>query len=482
VIDIKSLRGLDAHRSADAELAARLAELESEADGRPFSEGQLGEFQSIISTREELAGIIEELQLRHAAVEAASKQPNATESVGGPVTAPNIIKAPDDIFDMAAYRQRSIDDLPQAYRDGAMRVIEKAALPATKDQDAARARLAELVDKHQNDGHGVVARRVIATTSPSYTEAWARYISGGMENVPPRLQAALQTYSDANGGVAIPVTIDPTFILTTDGQRNDIRDMARVETITTKEWSPVTTAGVTAAYAAETAAATDGAPTDIDDPTITPIRAHVFVSFTAEYSEDYGPAAIQSEVGRMIGDAKTVLEANKFVLGTGSSEPLGVVFKLNDDGTSLVATANDNAFALVDVDAVEGALGDRFIGNAQWLAARKVYQTVRGFGTAGQPANSIYDQLSGTLRGYPARHSNVMDKTFANDDLPLLFGDFRQFVIVDRLGLSTEFVPQVFDGNGNPLGRRGIYARWRNNTGLTTVNAFRLLKIGVAGS
>jgi len=483
VIDIKSLRGLDAHRSADAELAARLAELESEADGRPFTEAQLGEFQTIISTREELAGIIEELSLRQAAVAEASKQPHAIETVGGPSFAmPNVIKSPDDVFDLAAYRARSVDDLPMAYRDGAMRVIEKATLPASPNQDEARARLAALVEKHKDEEHGAISRRVIATSSPAYQEGWARYVSGGWDAVPSRLQAALQTHSDANAGVAIPVVIDPTFILTTDGQRNDIREISRVETITGKSWSPVTTGGVTAAYAAETAAAADAAPTDFDDPTVTPLRAHVFVQFTSEYSEDYGPAAIQSELGRLIGDAKTVLEATKFVLGAGTTEPLGIVYALNDDGTSLVPSASDNAFALVDVDAVEGDLGDRFIGNAQWLAARRVYQTIRGFGTAGQPANSIYDQLSGTLRGYPARHSNVMDATFANDDLPLLFGDFQQFVIVDRLGLSTEYIPQVFDGEGRPLGRRGVYARWRNNTNLTTVNAFRLLKIGAAGS
>jgi hypothetical protein len=35
----------------------------------------------------------------------------------------------------------------------------------------------------------------------------------------------------------------------------------------------------------------------------------------------------------------------------------------------------------------------------------------------------------------------------------------------------------VFDGNGLPLGRRGVYARWRNSSGCTAVNAFRLLKV-----
>lgn len=479
-IDIQSLRGLDAHRSADAELAARLTELNAEADGRPFSEAQKAEFDEILATREQLAAIIEELELRDQAV--ASVLEEGERHTEAPVAfhAPNIVKVPDDIHDLVAYRQRvrSVDELPQAYRDGAMRFIEKANFPTAKDQDVARDRLAEIIDRHADDDYGVVSRRILGTTSKNYQEAWAHYVTGGFNAVPNRLQAALQTYSDADGGVAIPVTIDPTFVLTTDGAVNPLREgMARIETITTKKWEPVTTGGVTAAYAAETAAAADGAPADAASPGITPLRAHVLVGFTAEYNEDYGPAAIQAEVGRLIRDSKNVLEADKFVNGAGTTEPKGVVTAVAAVAGSVKASATAATFALVDIDKLEGELGDRFIANAQWLAARKIYQTARGFGTAGQPANSIYDAMSRELRGYPARVSNAMDKTTATNDTPLLFGDFSYFVIVDRLGLSTEFIPQIFDGSGQPLGRRGIYARWRNSSDVLTANAFRLLKI-----
>jgi HK97 family phage major capsid protein len=85
--------------------------------------------------------------------------------------------------------------------------------------------------------------------------------------------------------------------------------------------------------------------------------------------------------------------------------------------------------------------------------------------------------MSRTLRGYAAAISNTMDKTTTTGSEPLLFGDFSNFVIVDRLGLSTEFIPQLFNASGNPLGRRGVYARWRNDTGVLVQNAFRLLRI-----
>jgi HK97 family phage major capsid protein len=485
LVDIESLRGLDAHRSALAELVTRHQELETEANGRPFSDEQRTEFDSILDQRGQLEAAIEELEIRDRELKAVLEQGGrGTEAAASTLHAPNVIKVPDDIHDLVAYRQRvgSIDELPGAYRDGAMRVVEKAqfpALPKGMSQDDARGHLTAILERHKLDDYGAVSRRIIGTDSDAYREAWAKYMSGGLPAVAgnSRMMAALQTYSDADGGYAIPFTIDPTFVLTTDGNLNAIRGMARVETITGKSWSPVTTGGVTAAYAVETAAAADAAPSDVASPVITPIRAHVLVGFTAEYAEDYGPAAIQAEVGRLIRDAKDVLEATKFILGTGTNEPDGIVARLITDNTKVINSAVANTFSLVDVDALDGALGDRFITGAQFLAARKIYQLIRGFGTAGQPANSIYDQLSGTLRGYPAKVSNTMDKVTTTGAEPLLFGNFDYFVIVDRLGLSTEFIPQLVDTSGNVLGRRGVYARWRNDTGILTVNAFRLSHI-----
>jgi HK97 family phage major capsid protein len=486
LIDIASLRGLDAYRAADADLRARLAEIDAEAEGQPFTEEQRLEFEEISAPDTGLlarvGATIEELEIRERAITSAMNEGARRNDVAGgssTFNAPNVRRTPDNVFDLAAYRSRanSLDELPAAYREGALRVLEQASFPSAVDQDATRARIATLIEKHKDDEHGVVSRRIIGTSAPAYVEAWGAYMKGGHQAVPQRLQAALQTYSDADGGFAIPFTIDPTFVLTTDGAVNPLRTMARVETITTKSWTPITTAGVTASYALETAAAADAAPSDVDDPSITPIRAHVAVDFTAEYAEDYGAAAIVSEVGRLVADAKNVLEANKFVLGTGVNEPDGIVARLITEASSLVASAAVNTFALVDVDAVEADLGERFLSDAQWLAARKIYRTIRGFGTAGAPANSIYDQVSGTLGGYPARITSAMDKTTTTGSEPLLLGSFRHFVIVDRLGLSTEYIPQIFDGNGRPLGRRGVYARWRNDTGILTVNAFRLLQI-----
>lgn len=484
-IDLESLRGLDAHRSAHAELVTRLAELESLANGRPFTEQQMAEWEENVAQRDELALAIRQLEVRDKTLKDALGQGGeaAIERMGqSPFPVPNLIKVPDDIYDLSAYRQRvsSVDQLAGAYADGAKRAIEKVALPTSADPAKAKERLMALLERHGEEDYGWVSRRILGTDSPVYREAWARYVAGGQQAVMgnQRLQAALLTYTDADGGYAIPFSIDPTFVLTSVGAVNPLRQIARVETITTKAWQAVTTGGVTAAYAAETAAAADAAPTDFDNPTGTPLRAHVLVGFSAEYSEDYGPAAIQAEIGRLIRDAKDTLEATKFVLGNGTTEPDGIVAHLiTAAGSSIIQSDTANTFSLADIELLEGALGERWLPNAQWLAARAIYQLARGFGTAGAPANSIYDPNSKELLGYPGNISTAMDKVTTTGAEPLLFGDFQNFVIVDRLGLSTEFIPQLVDSSGDILGRRGVYARWRNDTVVLTDAAFALLHI-----
>jgi HK97 family phage major capsid protein len=483
VIDIDTLRGLDAYRSAKETLTARLAELDEQAAGQPFNDEQRAEFEEISGDQGLLARVnatIDELEIRDATVrkvlDAGGR--GAESPSAGAISGFSVKKVPDDIFDLAAYRQRarSLDDLPAAYQEGAKRVIEQAMFPTT-ERAKAQEHISRLVAKLDKDGK--VSRRIIHTGSPLYQAAHAQYSANGWTGLSPAMQAALQTYTDADGGVAIPFTIDPTFILTSDGAINPWRQFARVETITTKSWRPVTTGGMTAAYAAtEVTATADGAPTDFDDPEIVPVRATAFAAYTAEYAEDYGVAAIQSEIGRMVQDAKDVLEATKFAAGTGSAEPLGIIHAIVDDTNAVKTTAAADTFALDDIDALIAFVPPRFRSRGKFVGNLLVYQVARGFGDAGQPAGSIYDQTNHNLRGYPGLESSVMDsdvKTTGKNIL--LFGDGQQFIIVDRLGLSTEYIPQVFDGDGKPLGQRGIYCRWRNSSKVAVFNAFGLLQV-----
>jgi HK97 family phage major capsid protein len=482
IIDTGALRGLDAHQAAKDDLATHLQELETAANGQAMNDETLADFEETFGEKQRLQGIIDQLGVRQAAIEESLKDARSVEKPESAFAGITVRKAtPDNIFDLAEYRTRvsSIDELPRAYRDGALRVLDTVTFPTATDQSKAHDQVAQLIEKHRDEGNGIVSRRVIETGSPVYAEAWGNYIT--RRGLTPRMQAALQTYVDADGGFAIPFTIDPTFLNTSDGAVNPLRQIARVETITTKNWQAITTAGVTAAYIGErtTTGAADSAPTDLDNPTATPVRADVAVDVTLEYLADYGSAAISAEIGRLIADAKDVLEADEFVMGDGSGNPDGVVAALITDTTSIVLTATDNVFVLADIDLLIGSLPPRFRSRARasFLANLAILQLIPPFGTAGQPGNSIYDPLASTLRGYRAYEASAMDDVATDAKEILLFGDFKAgFVIVDRVGLSTR-VLDGFDTNGRPTGNSVIYASWRNTSKLLFPNAFRLLKV-----
>jgi HK97 family phage major capsid protein len=69
-----------------------------------------------------------------------------------------------------------------------------------------------------------------------------------------------------------------------------------------------------------------------------------------------------------------------------------------------------------------------------------------------------------------------MSTTITTGQNILLFGDFNQFQIVDRVGVSVEFIPNVFDqGTGRPSGTRAWLMHWRFGSGVRDANAFRVL-------
>ena len=70
-----------------------------------------------------------------------------------------------------------------------------------------------------------------------------------------------------------------------------------------------------------------------------------------------------------------------------------------------------------------------------------------------------------------------MDGTLnaAAADYALVFGDFTQYVIVDRIGATIELVPHLFGASQRPTGQRGFYQHWRVGADALVTGAFVLL-------
>ncbi len=59
----------------------------------------------------------------------------------------------------------------------------------------------------------------------------------------------------------------------------------------------------------------------------------------------------------------------------------------------------------------------------------------------------------------------------------MVLGDFQNYLIADRVGLSVEYVPHRVNGDGALTGQRGLYAWWRVGADSINDSAFTLLDL-----
>lgn len=474
---------LDELRSQLGEAESRLKELDAEFAGVSLPDEKRSEWNSLNEDIESKKKLIEELEARQARVAELAGEPTAREA--GFNVAPQRTRG-KDIYDLSTIRMSAAN--PEAgvreMRDRAKEAIERgdfvSDMIAKEDAQGNAERLLERVDSP----NGTLARRFLETGSPTYKRAFGKKLAGvplSSEETKVLERTALST-SDSAGGYAIPFTLDPSVILTSNYSVNPFRALSRVVQVTGDNWNGVTSAGVSASYAAEAAEASDNAPT-LGQPSIAVEKAHCFVPYSIEIGQDW--TGLQAELTGMIQEAKDDLEATKFATGagSGSDEPEGVLI----GGTVTYTTASSATLAVADIYGTEAALPPRHRPRAAWVANRSQYNRIRQFDTYGgaqlwtenlqvglnnqvpTPGN-----IGARLLGYPAAELSTMGTTTSANATIAIFGDFSRYVIVDRIGMSVELVPHLFgSSNRYPTGQRGIYAYWRNSAEVVDANAFR---------
>lgn len=469
-----------------SEIRAELAEIDTQHAGAALPDDVQARWDELDTELRTHQAAITAAEERRARLAELADNPGSTENRDSAQrraglargSAPAHTRAPENLYDLAEYRHRarSVDDLPDLYRDGARRAIEQAVFPGVENREAAQSAAEQLL-LTVDDPNGELARRMLVTGSPLYSRAFGKAVSRlSRDGLSSEEARALALGTDSAGGFEVPFQLDPTIILTSNGAINPLRSISRVERIVGKEWQGITSAGITVSRAAEGAEAGDNAPT-LAQPTVRAERVQGFVPFSVEIDQDWN--ALQAEMTRLLGDAKDVEEATSFVTGDGTGTNAGGIVGTLDAG-SVVTTATAATFAVADVYKTKNALPPRFRARGKWLAETSIYDTVRQFGTSTMAnvwVEQLQDGLPARLVGYGAYEQSSMDNTIATGKKIMLFGDFQQFLIVDRVGMSVELVPHLFGSNGRPTGQRGIYALWRNNSKILTSAAFRLLKV-----
>ena len=472
-----------------AEMRSRLTEISEELEAlnpEELTDEQSARFDELT---EESTGLVEKIEkaearqeARQRVAEVAAKSGPSGQERGFEV--PNVnTRVGDDPFDVSDLRygtpvsevrsraesaiEKTVGDLDDEMRESAIRVMRTA--------------------KH-DDGTGIVARRILATGTPEYRTAFQKMAGGQamlLTNEERQAVSRAQSLTGNAGGFAIPFTLDPTIIYTGDGAANPFRQVCDVEQIATDQWNGVSSAGVSGGYAAEASEVGDDSAT-LAQPSIDVERWDVFIPFSFEVGQDW--VNMESDVRGLVDQKRFEFDTVAFTSGSGSDEPTGITTALDGTGSEIAPTTAET-FAVADLYKVENALPPHYRMTAQqakWMGAKGTANDIRQFDTSG--GTDLWVRLAaGTpaeLIGYEFYENSALDATSdintgaTADNFVLVLGDWRNYKIVDRVGLNWELVPHLFaTGNNRPSGQRGFLAWGRTGADSVNDNAFAMLSI-----
>ena len=375
-------------------------------------------------------------------------------------------------------------------RDAALRVLDDETATRHLEADQ-KAKVETLIRRRVTrsdvncDGE-VIARRLLVSESDAYRSGFVKAVCQthpiftAEEGRAIEEMRAMNIGTDAAGGFGVPVLIDPTIVLTAQGSPNDIINLARVETITNDEWKGVSSAGVSWSFDAEAAAVSDDSPT-LAQPNVPAFMARGFIPYSIEVGMDYPGFAEQMSI--LLTEGYLELVAEKLTTGTGSGQPTGIVVAL-DANTNVEGTpTTDGAFGAVDLYKLWDALPIKYRRRASvaWMSSTDVQNEARNFGaTMGSNFTvSLTEDSIPRLFGRPYHVNDFMDDFTATTGAAnlLIVGDWSNFLVAQRAGMSVENVPHLFDvTNNRPTGQRGWFAHARIGSDSINDLGFRILQ------
>jgi HK97 family phage major capsid protein/HK97 family phage prohead protease len=395
---------------------------------------------------------------------------------------PNVFarKSESDIYDLDAVwsRSRSPEQRHQVLRDNAMRSVEQAVFPhpamSGSRPDEARAQIANLLD-YRDTRDGELAQRVLATGSPVYRRYFNKLIAG-QNLTPEESRAAMAVGVSATGGAAVPYYFDPTIVpIGAYTSVNPYRAACRVEQIVgSNVWQAVASGAVSAVRALEAAVAVEAAPT-FEAPSITVKRVQTLITYSIEMEQDR--ADLASEMARLIQEGKDTEEENSFTIGNGSDPaPYGLMAPhASVNGFWTVVHTAGAGCAIGDLYVVESTVLLRHRMNAAWFMSRAAIRAMQAleidsgqlfggqyYARTGYPDLTPSGNTGLRLLNYPIWEVPSGPYSAAADIVIAAFGDPKQYVIVDRVGMNVEVIPHIFTG-AVPTGQRALYAMWRNS-------------------
>lgn len=417
------------------------------------------------------------------AVRSASERPGGTEP-GDQRETPEIRRRrgpevltktdPFEILRTSATHHMEESELVRAYQDANLKALDDLDMPKGYDGSAEM-----YIKRHRKDVSW--SRNLLARMRPDYIEAWEKAVTGREILMTDVQRAAIAVGTNTAGGYLVPTHLDPTLILTNAGAKDVVRSMSRVVSLVggANRWNGVTTAGSTASWDAELTEVSD------DTPPIAPVQIPVFsakslIQASIESFEDI--SALASDVQMLLADSRTRLEAAAHLTGNGTTAPCGIFTALDANTNVELQLTTGHTWTRADLARVSMALGDRWTDGSEWLMNPFFAEEIAALGTAlgSNYTTDLTQPYTQQLMGHKLNLSftaPAVSQTTTVDNL-LVFGDFSNFVIVDKPGsTSIEFIPHLFNTSNNlPDGRRAWYMHFRNGSDSVNDLAFRLLQ------
>jgi len=341
-----------------------------------------------------------------------------------------------------------------------------------------------------------IARRILVTETEAYRDAWMKLVTnphaaGLLDDEERQAVRAYNEYRAASegtttaGGFGIPVFIDPSIIMTAQGSGNPFLTLARQVDINTNIWKGVSSAGVSWSFDTEASAVSDDMAT-LAQPTVTVFMARGFIPYSIEVGQDYPGFA--SEMQTLLTAGYDELLVDKFTRGSGTGEPKGILTCLSANTNVRVrAATNVGAISAADPYNLWQAVPQRNRRNASWLMNVSLNNAIRQLGTANVYHASTVSLPEGAVemlfnRGvYESPYMPSLTTTTSATEGYVIAGDFSNYVIARRGGMSVELIPQIFQqatagsAYGMPTGQRGWFAYSRIGGSSANDLGFRLL-------
>lgn len=409
---------------------------------------------------------------------------------------PNAIEHGDGAANIDATRADRGPQVPEY--DRARRNVD-AAVRAGHLPDHAAQKVATLLEDGPTPERSLAAQWAAAAGDPVYRTCFAKLLADptrghllwtaqeaaayrAVAEVQNVLERTAMSTTGANGGYMIPLTLDPSIMLTNDGSNNPLRRLARVVQTTTNAWAGVTSAGATSEWKTEGAEAADGSPT-LAQPSVPVFLGDSFVPYSFEVGMD--ASNFLSELTDVLVDSADNLMATAYTTGTGSGQPQGIVTGLAGTSSEINTTGSE-AIDATDPFVLQNALPARFSANAVFMSHIAIANGYRQFETTNgalkfPELRESPPRLLGKAWHENSNMDGAINAAATANNYVLIYGDIAKcFVVVDRVGTTLELIPNLLGANGRPTGQRGALLWFRTGSEVVIPQAARLLDVPTA--